>query len=56
MVVVVNWTFASDIGGSGFVKMMPPLPALESSEMLTIFVAATLAKTLEPHARLNGDA
>ena len=22
--------------------------------MLTIFVAATLAKTLEPHARLNG--
>jgi len=36
--------------------MIAPLPALESVESPLEFVALTLAKTLEPHGRLNGAA
>ena len=35
--------FASVTGAAGLVKIIPPLPALEVSDGLTMFVAITLA-------------
>ena len=34
---------ARDTGAAGFVKIIPPLPALDVSDGLTMFVAITLA-------------
>jgi len=43
-------------GASGFVKMVAPLPTLETKEFPYKFVAYTLAKILDPQGRLNGAA
>ncbi len=53
---VVRASLASEVGALGFVTRMAPSPAYDSSELLTILVAVTFAKTLSPQARLKGAA
>lgn len=53
---VVRASLASYVGASGYVTKIAPLPGSDSSELFTIFVAVTLAKTLSPHTRLKGAA
>ncbi len=56
MASVIIATFANEVGESGFVKITAPSPGSEMSEGFTTFIAITLAKTLEPQGKLNGDA
>lgn len=51
---VIKGSFAKETGASGALKMIAPLPASETTDDPLKFVAVTLAKTLEPQARLNG--
>ena len=53
--LVMALTLASEVGGSGLVKITAPLPESEMSEGLTTLMAITFANTLEPQDKLNGD-
>ena len=52
--LVVEGTFASESGASGFVRMMDPKLKLDVPESLTMFVAYTLAYTELPQSMLKG--
>ena len=47
---------ASEVGELGLVVITAPLPAVDATELPTIFVAITVAWTLDPHDRLYGEA
>ena len=52
--LVIEGTFDKDLGASGLVSIMPPLPPSDASEEPTTFVAKTVAKTLAPQGKLKG--
>ena len=52
---VIALALANEVGGSGLVKITAPLPGSELSEGFTTLMAKTLANTLEPQGKLNGD-
>ena len=54
--LVVAGMLARFWGGSGLVKIIPPLPALARSEVPTTFVAEIVAYMLAPHGKLKGEA
>ena len=54
--LVMAALLAKEVGGLGFVVITAPLPAVDVTELPTIFVASTVAWTLDPHARLYGEA
>ncbi len=54
--LVMAALLASEVGGLGLVVITAPLPAVDATELPTIFVASTVAWTLAPHARLYGEA
>ena len=52
--LVMEETFDKDVGASGLVSSMPPLPGSDASEEPTTFVAKTFTKTLAPQGKFKG--
>jgi hypothetical protein len=53
---VIAATFESEVGDSGFVKMIAPLPDAETTDVPTILIALTLACIDDPQGKLKGAA
>ena len=54
MAVVTEGTLAKFLGESGVIRITAPLPPEEVPELPMMFVANTLAKTLDPQGKLKG--